>query len=203
MRYSGERKAQSRERILRSAVKLFSHQGYEKTSIDEVMADAELTRGAFYAHFESKQQLYAEAITESKTFSVFTRPKPAEISDQDWVEQLISLYLNRRHITEVDLPCPLAFLATDVAVREPEIRRAYTDVYAGMNKRMHAYVSRYADCDEETVPAITAMMIGGVAVARALDNGVQRNRLLKSVRQTVSAMLQAKKKGSAEPLSEA
>ena len=54
MAWQDTHKAQSKDRILTSAAMLFTHHGFEKISIDQVMKNAELTRGAFYSHFKSK-----------------------------------------------------------------------------------------------------------------------------------------------------
>lgn len=65
MAWQTDHKTLTRQLILRSAAKLFSLHGYELVGINEVMADAELTRGAFYSHFKSKSDLYAEAVMNS------------------------------------------------------------------------------------------------------------------------------------------
>lgn len=189
MPYSKAHKQQSRERILRSAMKLFTRRGFEGVSIDEVMADAELTRGAFYAHFNSKQELYAEAIAGAAVFSPLVRPRPDGVDARDWLARLLGGYLHRDHVLDRELPCPLAFLATDVAVRDPGARKAYTGVYLGLNKLIRRYTRLYESADRDTVLAVTAMMIGGVAVARALDDGSSRNRLLKSCRAMANRLL--------------
>ena len=54
----------TRQKILRSARRLFNRHGFDAMSIDGVMADAGLTRGSFYSYFESKGDLYAEAVTD-------------------------------------------------------------------------------------------------------------------------------------------
>ena len=191
MPYSSEHKLQSRERILGSAVRLFTRKGFDKTSIDEVMADARLTRGAFYAHFESKQDLYAQAIASTPVFSIFGKTKPDGLEDRDWLARLISAYLSKVHVQKADLPCPLAFLVTDVAVNEPAARQAYTDVYLKMNQLIRAYTRNFSRCDKDTVMAVTAMMIGGVAVARTLSDSKAQQQLLKSCRQVALGLLGA------------
>ena len=62
MPWNAEHKTQSRDRILSSAAQLFSHQGFDAVSIDDVMAHAGLTRGAFYAHFKSKSDMYHQSM---------------------------------------------------------------------------------------------------------------------------------------------
>ena len=60
MGYSKRHTAETRERILESAAGLFRSAGYEAASIDDIMAGAGLTRGGFYLHFKSKEELFAE-----------------------------------------------------------------------------------------------------------------------------------------------
>lgn len=192
MPYSSSHKQQSRERILQSAVRMFTRRGFDNTSIDEVMADADLTRGAFYAHFKSKQDLYAQAISSTPLFSIFGQVKPDDKEDREWLAQLVSAYLSRSHVLKTDLPCPLAFLVTDVAVNEPETRQAYTEVYLKMNQLIRAYTRKFSRCDKQTVMAVTAMMIGGVAVARTLSDPKAQGDLLNSCRQTALQLLGAK-----------
>lgn len=189
MPYSKDHKQQSRQRILQSAVRLFTRKGFDSTSIDEVMADAELTRGAFYAHFKSKQDLYAQAIASTPVFSQLTKTKPDDMDERLWLAQLIGGYLSKVHVDKVDLPCPLAFLVTDVAVSEPATRQAYTDVYLKMNQLIRAYTRNFARADKESVMAVTAMMIGGVAVARTLSDSKSQQQLLKSCRQVALDLL--------------
>ncbi len=191
MPYNKAHKAQSRVRILKSAMRLFTHKGFENTSIEEVMADAELTRGAFYAHFRSKQDLYAEAIASTSIFSVLAQSKPDDLDDKAWLAQLLGAYLSPAHIHKADPPCPLAFLVTDVALREPASQQAYTDVYLKMNQLIRTYTRHFSRCDQETVMAVTAMMIGGVAVARTLTDHKSQNQLLKSCRQMALQLLGA------------
>ncbi len=191
MPYTAEHKQQSRGRILQSAVRLFTRQGFESTSIDAVMADAGLTRGSFYAHFNSKQDLYAQAIAYTPVFSVFGQTKPEDLTEQRWLAKLVSGYLSQGHLHKAEQPCPLAFLVTDVAVNEPEARQAYTDVYLKMNQLIRTYTKNFSHCDRETVMAVTAMMIGGVAVARTLSDRKAEKALLESCRQVALQLLGA------------
>ena len=191
MPYTRDHKEQSRERILQSAVRLFTRKGFDNTSIDEVMADAGLTRGAFYAHFKSKQDLYAQAIASTPVFSIFGKTKPDGVDEKTWLAQLINGYLSQLHVQKADTPCPLAFLVTDVAVSEPATRQAYTDVYLKMNRLIQAYTKKFSNCDKESVMAVTAMMIGGVAVARTLSDRKSQGQLLKSCRQVALSLLGA------------
>ena len=60
------RKARTRAEILDHAARLFRLRGHAGTNIDDIMLAAGLTRGAFYAHFTSKDDLFAEAIRPAR-----------------------------------------------------------------------------------------------------------------------------------------
>src|SRR5262249_42307870 len=57
--YPAEHKFRTRARIVESARRLFNRHGFEQVSIDQIMAGAGLTRGGFYHHFGSKDELFA------------------------------------------------------------------------------------------------------------------------------------------------
>lgn len=182
MPYTKEHKERSRERILQSAARLFPRFGYDEISIDQLMQDAGLTRGAFYAHFGNKAEVYAEAIVYTALNNVFVLGR----EDDDWLGKSIDSYLSREHIDDRDFPCPLAFLVTDVNRCDDAIRDTYTRVYKNLNRLL----GKEAKIKEkDTVLAATAMMIGGVAVARALSDQRTADRLLQVCRKTVKEMM--------------
>lgn len=134
MRYTKEHKTATRNSILSSALKLFAHRGFDNVSIDEIMADAGLTRGAFYAHFRNKQVLYSEAILSAGFDDGTNISRLADGKSQ--LKQLVSDYLAADYSNPDVLPCPLAYLVTDVANREPEVRSAYTDNFKALNLKI-------------------------------------------------------------------
>ena len=180
MPYTREHKERSRERILQSAARLFPRLGYDAVSIDQLMQDAGLTRGAFYAHFSNKAEVYAEAIVYTARNSDFALAE----DDDDWLVKSIDAYLSRAHIDDRDFPCPLAFLVTDVNRNDDAIRDTYTRVYKNLNRVLDKQVK-----DMDSVMAATAMMIGGVAVAHALNDRRTSDKLLATCRETVKELL--------------
>lgn len=179
----------TREAVLASAYKMFISKGYDATSIDAIMADCALTRGAFYAHFESKSQLYTATIQHAASQSGLARGKPADVSHSAWIRQLLATYLDKDSSAKPDWPCPLAFFATDIAHREPAVRSAYTQAFASMSGRVLESVRQFSRCDENTSLSVTAMLIGAVAVARTMDDSALRERLLIACEQAALAQL--------------
>jgi len=117
MPYSQEHKERTRKSILNSARELFSRNGFDAVTVNEVMEDCSLTRGAFYAHFNSKSDLYSEALKYSATNSELAKKKPKNTSSKEWLSQLLDGYLSVKHVRGEE-PCPLAFLATDIVSRD-------------------------------------------------------------------------------------
>jgi AcrR family transcriptional regulator len=188
MPYPKEHKAKTRDRILASAARLFTSKGFDNTSIDEVMADAGLTRGGFYAHFSDKGDLYSEAIVYAASNSPMATGMPAGKKDGTWLDKVLTGYLSTEHVN-AENSCPLAFLVTDVAVRNPKIRKTYTKTYRMMNKVIADHTKGLSTRKEETIMALTAMMIGGVAVGRALDDPDTTDKLMNSCRVIAKELL--------------
>lgn len=186
MPLSKQHKQSSKEKILNSARQLFSTKGFNNVSIDNVMNHAGLTRGAFYAHFSSKQALYSESISYGMRHGWLAQHKPEALSQKEWIKQLVSSYLSEYHVKQENLPCPLAFLVTDIANTENEVKTTYTHVFKSVNTLIQKGVNQI-NAKEKTLTksdsySALAMMIGAVAVARALDDEKITSELLNSSR---------------------
>lgn len=192
MPYPDTHKPKTREKILHSAARLFSWHGFDNVSIDAVMADAGLTRGAFYNHFSDKSALYAEAISYAALHSQLVKYKPAS-PGENRLQALLDVYLSHQHVGQEAFPCPLAFLATDVGHRDPLVRNTYTRVYQNMVKRIGKH--GLSQSERENRLAATAMMIGGVAIARALDDPETVDELLAACRKFGLALLEEGENG--------
>ena len=190
MPYSKKHKEASRQKILNSAVKLFSSCGFDQVSIDDLMSDAGLTRGAFYSHFKTKQALYSEAIIAGAKKSRLMESKPEKMNADEWVKFLLTGYISEEHINQTMSPCPLAFLVTDIANSEDEVKATYTRMYKLLNKAINSGLSKNVERREQDVFAATAMMIGGVAISRALNDSNLTDKLLKSCRDATLKLLQ-------------
>lgn len=178
MAWNKDHKQNSRKKILDSADSLFAEKGFEKTGIDEVMQNAGMTRGAFYSHFSSKSELYQEAMT----FGALRRFRLAletrgDLDSNLNLDCMVQHYLSLAHI-QGEGGCPLAFLVTDVAQQNDSIRNTYTRLFKGLSDRM----TQASPLDRQQVLAKMVLMVGGVAIARALSDDESRNELLEAVR---------------------
>src|SRR5262245_53844476 len=93
------RKEETRERILRAAARAIRKHGYEGVGVADVMKDAGLTHGGFYAHFASRDELLAAAVDHAGAEStealsrVVARARPGEE-----LMTLVDWYLDDRHV---------------------------------------------------------------------------------------------------------
>ena len=141
------------------------------------MAEAGLTRGGFYAHFPTKEALYAEAVThilgnnpaaEWDDFHVDFSTVGASLS-----RQLLEAYLSRRHHESVDVSCPMITLSADVTRGGKEVRGAFRTVLAAMSGAFAAGLDGPADSLRRRSLALVAAAVGGMMLSRAVgDEGL-------------------------------
>ena len=181
MPISKQEKQKTRSRMLESACKLFMTKGYGAVTVDQVMQDAKLTRGAFYGHFSSKAHLYSEAIKFAISNSKFVRTSEDAPCEHTWLAELLDGYLSLEHVNGTN-PCPLAFLATDIVARDQAARSAYSQAYDNVNKVVLSYAQKYTACSKAEVLSLTAMIIGTVAISRTLNDDNTVKQLLAACR---------------------
>lgn len=150
------RTARTRSEILDHAARLFRLRGHAGTNIDDIMLAAGLTRGAFYAHFTSKDDLFAETVRAGHGLLPRLRAgEPAKV---------LKAYLDKADLAATAQGCTLAALAGEMARARLDARLAYANLLHGAI----AELSRTRKCrldSDATVAAILA--IGAVTLARA------------------------------------
>jgi TetR/AcrR family transcriptional repressor of nem operon len=173
---------------------LFNRCGFEQVSIDQIMAEAGLTRGGFYNHFASKDQLYAAAVTSYVTcnpFAVKTANARQPISEpRRLARMLINLYLSDEVLADEDMHCPLYALPADVARAGLSPQQAYTDLIRGM---AHVYRAALPDARdaERRAQAIVSLCVGGMVLARTTNDAGLRKSLRAAARHQALALLEA------------
>src|SRR3954453_3913885 len=112
MRYSQDHKQATRRRILEAAGRRFKQDGIDASGVASVMSDAGLTNGAFYAHFESKEDLVANVLAEQ--LRVQRENFRATPSDRAGLESLIRASLSPEHRDHSADVCPSAALLDEI-----------------------------------------------------------------------------------------
>jgi TetR/AcrR family transcriptional regulator, transcriptional repressor for nem operon len=175
MRYPVEETAAKHERIVKEASRLFRERGFENVSVGEVMKAAGLTHGAFYAHFGSKEKLQAAAVAYGQEVSLGRLQRSKRKRSK---RSFTDLYLSRWHRDNPGDGCTMAALAQEVARSTPELKGAFEQ---GLENMLSAQGG-----DRKEAIFQVAAMIGGVVLARAVQDHRLSEEILKSVRQKLS-----------------
>jgi AcrR family transcriptional regulator len=194
MPYPPGQKRATRERILRSARKLFNRRGLADVTIDEIMSEAGLTRGGFYNHFGTKEELYAEAIAQ------FIRNDPAEgwrsagfdpsAQGAALAQMIVSAYLSRDHFDDRDGSCPMVGLPSDTARCGKVARAAFQQVLEMMVDAFEANVGPATEPPRERALALAALCVGAMVLARSVDDGRLSEELRDAARRQAIRSLQ-------------
>ena len=189
MPYNPRHKQKTREQILRSARRLFNRKGFAEVTIDEIMGEAGLTRGGFYRHFKTKDQLYSEALLQ------FTCLDPPEDWQRKHVDpcaegatlarMIVDAYLSREHLEDRDGSCPTVGLPSDVSRSSATVKRAFRKVLEMMLSVFAANLRGHGA--REHALALVSACVGAMVVARAVDDPALAAAFRKAARQHVLA----------------
>jgi len=116
MPWPKDHKAKTRQRIVETAAVAFRDRGVDSVGIDEIMAAAGLTRGGFYAHFASKEELLeaALAFAGAETIARLSNAK-AEGAGAGDLLAVVDAYLSEPHAAHREHGCPVAALGPEIA----------------------------------------------------------------------------------------
>jgi TetR/AcrR family transcriptional repressor of nem operon len=160
------RRAETRQRILTAAGRLFREHGIDGVGVDAVMKQAGLTHGGFYLHFPSKEALAAEvaqsllASAAAKWDDISRSPDRAAA-----LEHIVRYYLDPVHVASAQC-CPLTTLGPDVARRS-----ASKDAVGGALRGMlDALVRVVPGRKRQQALAALSTMVGAVVLSRLADD---------------------------------
>jgi TetR/AcrR family transcriptional regulator, transcriptional repressor for nem operon len=166
------RKEATHERIVEVAARAIRRSGYGGTGVADIMKEAGLTHGGFYAHFASRDALLAEAADRAGADGVEALARIAADAPADAaLSTLLKAYLSREHVEQAELGCPVVALGSEMARQAPEVRRAAT-------RRIKELVDLIARLQPEwgtpaahrQALATLATMVGALTIARAVDD---------------------------------
>jgi len=182
-RYGKEHKQATRRRIIEAAGRRLKRDGIDGSGVAALMADAGLTNGAFYAHFDSKEDLVASAVADQ------LRDQREAFSTQS-IEEIVRGYLSPQHRDDREGGCPSAALLDEIARSSEAVKRAYTD---GQVAIIDDAAARLMPDNPESVRAQTlgvfALMVGTLQVSRALTDQRLADEVLEQGIESALAML--------------
>lgn len=186
-RTPNSRKEESHERIVAVAARAIRERGYGGVGVAEVMKEAGLTHGGFYAHFESRDALLVEALERAGRESAEAVALAAERRARRGVSafrSLVETYLADTHLASLECGCPVAALGSDMP-RQSEIVR---EASAHRVRRLIAGVrGALPDAPRAAAAAVAGTLVGALQLARALGDGDEARAVLADARKSLLA----------------
>src|SRR5437762_4909573 len=189
-RYGKEQKQATRRRIIEVAGRRLKRDGIDGSGIATLMADAGLTNGAFYAHFESKEDLVANTVVEQLREQ--RQSFRAQPPDRAGLEQIVRGYLSVQHRDNAQGGCASAALLDEIGRSTDAIKRAYTE---GVLVVIDDIAARLAPDDPRSARVKTlsvfALMVGTLQLSRALADRRLADEVLEQGLRNALALLGA------------
>jgi TetR/AcrR family transcriptional regulator, transcriptional repressor for nem operon len=172
MRKSKQEAAVTRQRIIKAAAEEFRKNGIARTGLSDLMAAAGLTHGGFYRHFDSKDQIVAEACTAAAESLVEQLAASASRkSPQHGLKAIVESYLSAAHRDEPADGCPVAALGSEIARGDERTRVAATQA---LLKFVEIIASQFGktrpDVARRRALVAAATMIGALTMSRIVTD---------------------------------
>ena len=167
------------ERIVSVAARAIRRSGYDGTGVADIMKEAGLTHGAFYAHFASREAMLAEAAGRACAESAAAAAEVvASVPPGKALASMLAAYLSREHLQHIDIGCPLAALGSETPRQASEVRRVATRHI----KEMIDFIARQSPGwgkpgAHERALVTVATMVGALMLARSVDDSALSDSL--------------------------
>ena len=183
MRVSRQKAAENRERIIEAAGALFREKGFDRVGVADIMKAADLTHGGFYGHFESKDDLTAQASERAMARAATNWGKIVADAPNNPYAALLKHYLSGRHRDDPGQGCAFAALSGDAARCGTPVRTAFAE---GL-ERLIDIVAKTVPSRSKTVRrrravAAVAELVGALILSRAVEDLSLSDEILDSAR---------------------
>jgi AcrR family transcriptional regulator len=166
------RKEATHERIVEVAARAIRRTGYDGAGVADIMKDAGLTHGGFYAHFPSREAMLAEAADRAgaEAVAAMGRIAAAEPPHQA-LQAMLRAYLSKAHVEGVETGCAVAALGSEMPRQSPKVRRAATRRIKEMIDLVARQSPDWGQPGAHKHALVTvATMVGTLLLARAVDD---------------------------------
>jgi len=179
------RKEETHDRIVSVAARAIRQHGYAGVGVADVMKQAGLTHGGFYAHFASRDALLVEALERAARDSHEGVVRSAALRAAKGVSgfrALVEAYLADAHLKSLETGCPVAALGCDMPRQSPAVRDASAIRVQGLLAAVRKVLPE-AQRGEASVVAGT--LVGSLQIARALGDGAEGRAVLAAARRSL------------------
>ena len=164
------RKEITHARIVETAARAIRRSGYDGTGVADIMKEAGLTHGGFYAHFASRDAMLAEAADRAGEETIAIAKKVfAEVPGDQALQALMQVYLSNEHVANIEVGCSLAALGSEMPRQAPEVRKASTCRVKEMITLIKSRLSDQSNAYEKALVMVSTM-VGTLLLARAVED---------------------------------
>ena len=189
MRYPSDQKARAKETILQAGAKALRTNGFNGIGVDGLAASAGVTSGAFYSNFSNKEALLQDVI-EACLGEPFIDSESGSLAErQARLKEWLAMYISAAHRADPASGCVMPTLSADVARSNPKIRATYRRKMLALVRRMSNVLGAAGPDREKRAWSIVAMMVGAIAISRAMPDGEAPDRVLDSALQSAIALI--------------
>jgi AcrR family transcriptional regulator len=169
------KKEDTHARIVEHASKALRASGYEGVSVADIMKEAGLTHGGFYAHFPSRDALVVEALEQA------TRQSVVNLEDAEDLAGLAERYLSDAHVKKPELGCALAALGSETRRQPTAVKKIASKNLAGFRKKLESL-----GLGEDAALVAVSALVGAVVLSRAVDDAKAGKEVRDAVRAFVT-----------------
>lgn len=168
---ASSRKEITHTRIVETAARAIRRSGYDGTGVADIMKEAGLTHGGFYAHFASRDAMLAEAADHAgeETIAIAKRIF-AEVPGDQGLQALMQVYLSNEHMANIETGCSFAALGSEMPRQAPEVRKASTCRIKEMIALIKSRLSGQQANKDEKALVMLSTMVGTLLLARAVED---------------------------------
>ena len=188
MRLTSENKRKIHDRILSGAADLFRENGVEAVNLDQIMARADLTRGAFYAHFNSKGALFAEVMRREHPLLRMLEQRQGQ-NAEDLLAEMLAIfrdYLDPANLDRIWRGCSFASLTSETARADLAVREGFEAAWEGAVTEM---TRDQTDADPTRLRNALLLATSAVTTAAACKSATQRATILNGASAQVAELL--------------
>jgi TetR/AcrR family transcriptional repressor of nem operon len=174
------------ERILDAASRAIRRAGHTGASVAEVMKEAGLTHGGFYAHFDSREKMVASAIAHAGTKSAQNLAQSMAVLEKRGrtpFRALVESYLSPAHMAALETGCVVAALGSEMPRQADEVRNAARERVSALVRLVESVLPHGTGND--SAACIASTLVGALQLARALG-GEDGEALLAANRRVLS-----------------
>lgn len=182
IRVAPSRKEATHERIVEAASRAIRRSGYGGTGVAGIMKDVGLTHGGFYAHFDSREAMLAEAADRAGAQGVAALAQIAAAAPpQEALQALLRAYLSKAHVDGAETGCPIVALGSEMPRQAPEVRRAATRRIKELIDLVARQSPDWGQPGAHEHALVTVVtMVGALLLARAVDDPMLSDALRKA-----------------------